>query len=148
MILYNEYQLMPYIDADQRQYNDKQIKQIFKDVHKFDSRTFTSSTTADRSCLVVQSDSDNTYECVEISHNRVYLTKLKKTQPSFEGLIRFAFSFCRRYFVQENGSCFSIVDLGEFQRFFSPQYNLCEDQKENYFAIGLSKKPAKKDEDP
>jgi hypothetical protein len=32
-VMYNEYQLMPYIDADKKQFTEKEIKRIFK--HKY-----------------------------------------------------------------------------------------------------------------
>lgn len=78
----------------------------------------------------------------------MHLTDLKKTQQSYRSLIRFAFSTCKKYFVQEGNSSFSIVRLGEFEQFFSPHFNLEEDQKENYYELKESKRKKEKKEEP
>lgn len=56
------------------------------------------------------------------------MQEFKKVNEPKEGMRRFVFSKTGRYFIQESGNDFAIVDLGDFYNFFSLTFDLKAEQ--------------------
>ena len=72
----------------------------------------------------MQGDSEQVYELIEVSNHRILKTDHVKLNNPYCGLLRFNFSKTGRYFIQESGEDFAIVDLGDFYNFFKPDFDL------------------------